>query len=75
MGLFDLFLSEEDNEKTRKTAKGTFTGDSKYSEEEMNAYGLTEEEKKEVRKGNYAPWDFETDGELEEDDYYYEDED
>ncbi len=28
-------------------------------------------EKKEVQKGNYEPWNFEE--ELEEDDYYYED--
>ncbi|MBE6140950.1 MAG: SWIM zinc finger family protein [Firmicutes bacterium] len=52
------------------------TKDNKYDEElekEMELYGLEEWQKEEVRKGNYAPWNFEQDGELEEDDYYYED--
>lgn len=39
----------------------------------MDMYALTDWQKEEVRKGNYAPWNFEEDGDLEEDDYYYED--
>ena len=39
----------------------------------MDMYALTDWQKEEVRKGNYDPWNFEEDGELEEDDYYYED--
>lgn len=42
-------------------------------EQEMDSYGLEEWQKDEVRKGNYDPWSFEEDGELEEEDYYYED--
>ena len=33
---------------------------------------LKSSEKEEVRKGNYDPWNFEEE-DLEEDDYYYED--
>lgn len=53
-----------------------FNKDDEYDEElekEMDMYALTDWQKEEVRKGNYAPWNFEEDGDLEEDDYYYED--
>ena len=53
-----------------------FNKDDVYDEElekEMDMYALTDWQKEEVRKGNYAPWNFEEDGDLEEDDYYYED--
>ncbi len=33
---------------------------------------LTDEQKSEVKKGNYDPWNFEEE-DLEEDDYYFED--
>lgn len=42
-------------------------------ETEMNAYNLEEWQKDLVRQGHYNPWNFEEDGDLEEDDYYYED--
>ena len=42
-------------------------------EKEMDAYDLEDWQKDLVRKGDYDPWNFEEDGELEEDDYYYED--
>ena len=42
-------------------------------ETEMNAYNLEDWQKDLVRQGRYNPWNFEEDGELEEDDYYYED--
>lgn len=45
----------------------------KQQQKEMEAYGLEEWKKELVRKGEYDPWNFEEDGELEEDDYYYED--
>lgn len=43
-----------------------------YSEEELNSYGLLDEEKEMVRRGEYDPWQFDEE-EAEEDDYYYED--
>lgn len=47
---------------------------SKYSDEELMAYGLLDEEKELVKKGEYDPWQFEDDpDEMEEDDYYYDD--
>lgn len=42
-------------------------------EKEMDWYDLSEEEKEEVRMGNFDPEDFEEEGDLEEGDYYYED--
>ena len=44
-------------------------------EKEMDVYNLDEEEKEEVRKGNFDPWNFEypSDDELEDDDYYEDD--
>ena len=44
-------------------------------EEEMDNYDLTEEEKDLVRSGEYEPWDFDypEDSDLEEEDYYSED--
>lgn len=42
-------------------------------EELRNTWGLLDHEIDEVQKGNYEPWQFEEDGELEEDDYYYDD--
>lgn len=42
-------------------------------EKQMDAYELEEWQKELVRQGKYDPWDFEEDGPLEDDDYYYED--
>lgn len=42
-------------------------------EQEMENYGLFEEEKELVRKGEYDSWQFEEE-DMDEDDYYYEDE-
>lgn len=42
-------------------------------EEEMDMYGLDEDEKELVRKGEYDPWDFDPDNPFEEDDYYNDD--
>ena len=47
----------------------------KQIEEEMEIYGLDEEEKELVRNGEWEPWQFDRDpDDLEEEDYYYEDE-
>lgn len=42
-------------------------------EEEMDMYGLDEDEKELVRKGEYDPWDFDPDNPTDEDDYYKDD--
>lgn len=66
MGLLDIFKGVANlNEKNSKK-------DVKYSEDELNAYGLSEREKELVRKGLYNPWDFEEEQELNDDDYYNE---
>lgn len=44
-------------------------------EKEMNAYNLDEYEKNLVRKGLYDPWNFDTEGPFEDDDYYKDDDD
>lgn len=82
MGLIDFLLSNENTNNTnnnkkddkKKNKNETFIGDSEYSEEEMDGYGLTEDEKEEVRKGNFAPWSFKKDhdDEIGEDDYYHD---
>jgi hypothetical protein len=62
-----LLIADEIDKKLNK--------DDEYDEElekEMNAYDLEEWQKDLVRKGEYDPWNFEEDN-LEEDDYYYED--
>lgn len=45
-----------------------------YTDEELDDYGLTDWEKEEVKKGNQNPWNFEEE-DLEDDDYYSEDDD
>ena len=42
-------------------------------EKQMDNYMLEDWQKELVRKGEYDPWSFEEDGELEEGDFYYED--
>ena len=42
-------------------------------EKEMNYNGLEDWQKDLVRKGDYEPHNFEETGDLNEDDYYYED--
>lgn len=58
-----LFGSRDKSKEPKKDVK---------MEKEMEAYGLSEEEKKLVRSGEYDPWDFEED-EMEEDSYYSDD--
>lgn len=42
-------------------------------EDEMDMYGLDENEKEMVRNGEYDPWDFDIEGPFEDDDYYNDD--
>ena len=65
MGVLDLFKTIGENNKKRKDKV-------EYTEEELEAYGLTEKEKELVRKGLYNPWDIEENHELNDDDYYNE---
>ena len=43
----------------------------KFMNEQSNNE-LTEEQKQEIKKGNYDPWNFEEE-DLEDDDYYFDD--
>ena len=43
-----------------------------YSDEELDDYGLEDWQKVEVKEGRYDPWNFEEE-DLEDDDYYFED--
>lgn len=69
MGLFDnkkdnnfglfSFMNDEDNE---------------LSSEELDDLGLSEFQKEELKKGNYDSWNFDEE-ELEDDDFFNEDDD
>lgn len=58
-GLFNFIKEQSDN-------------NSEFTEEEMDVYGLTDYQKELVKKGENNPWDFEEE-DLEDDDYYNED--
>ena len=79
MGLFDDLFGND--KKKSQQAFGLFSfmneqekeeNNSEYTDEKLDAYGLEEWQKEEVKKGNYDSWNVEEE-ELEEDDYYYED--
>ena len=78
MGLFDDLFGND--KKKSQQAFGLFSfmneqqdeNNSEYTDEEFDAYGLEDWQKEEVKKGNYDPWNFEEE-DLEEDDYYNED--
>ena len=63
MAIADYLTREKDDD---------YENESEYTEEEMDDYGLEDWQKDLVRKGEYNPWNFEEE-DLEEDDYYYED--
>lgn len=63
MGLFEFFNSYDEEEKRKRR---------KELEDEMDELWFDEDEKEEVRSGDYSPEDF-GEEDLEEDDYYYED--
>ena len=78
MGLFDDLFGND--KKKSQQAFGLFSfmneqekkNNSEYTDEELDTYGLEDWQKDEVKKGNYDPCNFEEE-DLEEDDYYYED--
>ena len=65
--LTTLFILNELNKKDNKSINK-----SPYSEQEMDYYGLDDFEKDLVRKGEYAPWDFEHEDTVEGDYYHYD---
>ena len=69
MGLFD-------NKKDNNFGLFTFMNDedNELSSEELDNLGLSEFQKEEVEKGNYDTWNFDEE-ELEDDDFFYEDDD
>ena len=60
MGLLMKLLLGSGGKKTGKQNGKKVKRNDKL-EREMKAYGLSEEEKKLVRSGEYDPWDFEED--------------
>ena len=66
MGLFSFLLGiSQDMEKENKRRR-------KSLEDEMDIYGLSDDEKEIVRRGDQDPWDFDED-DIEEGDYYEDD--
>ena len=64
-GFNEFFHEDEEKEKLKKKQD---------LEEEMDLYGLEEDEKELVREGEWEPWQFDDDkDELDEESYYYED--
>ena len=61
--LIEAVLTGSENDKKSKLEK------------EMDYNGLEDWQKYLVRKGDYEPHNFEESGDLDEDDYYYEDND
>ena len=77
MGLFDDLFGND--KKKSQQAFGLFSfmneqqkDNNEYTYEELDNYGLEDWQKEEVKKGSYDPWNFEEE-DLEEDDYYSED--
>lgn len=57
----------------KAVAVSSSTDKNNKEEKEMDNYGLKPWQKELVRKGDYGPWNFEESGDLEDDDYYFED--
>ena len=70
-GLFS-FMNEQQNDNNSEYTDEELDNNSEYKDEELDNYGLEDWQKEEVKKGNYDPWNFEEE-ELEDDDYYNED--
>lgn len=65
MGLLLKLLFGSGQKKVPKNKEAHF-------EQEMDQYGLLDDEKKLVQSGEYDPWNFEEE-ETDEDDYYHDD--
>lgn len=75
MGLFNDLFGNDKKKGLQPFALFSFLEEQEDQEleDEMDVYCLEDWQKDLVRKGEYNPWNFEEDGELEEEDYYYED--
>jgi hypothetical protein len=58
-----MFDKKDKNKDNQKSGLFSFMNDNEE---------LTKEQKDEIKKGNYDPWNFEEE-DLEDDDYYFED--
>lgn len=65
MGFLNNLLSGSGGKKNK-------TNSNVKLERKMRSHGLSEDEKKLVRSGEYDPWNFEEE-EMDEDDYYHDD--
>ena len=77
MGLFDDLFGNDKKKSQQAAGLLSFMdqeqdNDSDYTDEELNDYGLENWEKEQVKKGENDPWNFEEE-DLEDDDYYSED--
>ena len=78
MGLFDELFVNDKKKSQQDYGLFSFMNDqqkdinSEYIDEKLDNYGLEDWQKEEVKKGNFDPWNFEEE-DLDEDDYYYED--
>ena len=74
--IFALLLlgNNKSDNKTYNTSFDKNTTKKKDNKDELDDYPLEDYQKELVKKGEYEPWSFEENEELEEDDYHYEDE-
>ena len=77
MGLFDDLFGNDKKKSQQAAGLLSFmdqeqNNDSDYTDEELNDYGLENWEKEQVKKGENDPWNFDEE-ELEDDDYYSDD--
>jgi len=78
MGLFNWFNNDIGEEELTAFSNDNEDDDeddennSPYDDDELDSYGLDEDEKKLVKEGAYDPWEFEEE-DMDEDDYYAED--
>lgn len=79
MGLFDDLFGNDKKKSQQAAGLLSFmdqeqNNDSDYTDEELNDYGLENWEKEQVKKGENDPWNFDEE-DLEDDDYYSDDDD
>lgn len=76
MGIFDDLFGKDKKKSQQALGALSFMEDNKneseYTDEEMDAYDLEDWERELVERGENDPWNFD-ENELEDDDYYTED--